>query len=371
MTASIRAAVVPFLLSRLSVLLLIALFSSMQTVQSSFGIVRETRIDLRAYSNKVFVTADGEWFRSIAEDGYARERFQNGVQRNWAFFPAFPLAVRWLSVFPGYAVNALLLTHIFFFAGLAMLHALAVAAGLPAEVAQRALAYAAFFPTSYFFSLPVSESLFLLLGAACFMAAFAGRWWLAGILGALASATRVQGVLLIVFLAVFCWQHRRTWLDAVPIVLVPAGLVSFSLFLWRLTGNAFAFVDIQRDWQRGGGALNGIVTFFRDLPVVSTEWNFRVLNLAAAVLLALAAVVLWRQRQAAMAAFVMVCLLVPLFSGSLQSMSRYVLSAFPAFIGFAAIRWNAQTHQLILCVLATLLGVLCVLFAMHVDIAMA
>src|SRR5581483_5283719 len=107
------------------------------------------------------------------------------------------------------------------------------------------------------------------------------------------------------------------------------GLAAFCVFLRHLTGDAFAFVDIQRDWQREGGAGSAIVAFFRDLPVISSEWNFRVLNILALLALVAAVVVLLRRRQAALAAFVGVSILLPLLSGSIQSMSRYVLSAFP------------------------------------------
>jgi hypothetical protein len=369
---AVRAVAGAFVASRLIVLLVLLTFSQLHVVGTSFGIVQETRIDLRGVSLAPLVTGDAEWFRSISEDGYARGPFHTGEQKNWAFFPLFPLLVRWLGVLPGYALDAFLLTHFFFLAGLAMLHTMTLRAGFSEEIARRAVLYAAFFPTSYFFSLPVSESLFLLLGAACIAAALANRWLLAGLLGALASATRIHGVLLIVFLIVLCVQRRRPWRDALPIALVPLGLAAFCAFLWRTTGNAFAFFDIQRDWQRGGGnPLAPFATFFRELPVISTQWNFRALHLLAFALLVLAVIVLWRARQQAMATFVAACLLLPLATGSLQSMSRYLLSAFPAFIAFAALPWSDRTHHAVHCALAVLLGVLTVLFTLHVDIALA
>ena len=345
-------------------LALLVLFGNLEIVRTSYGFVKETRITLAAAPlRSVFITGDAEWFRSIAEDGYARGPFRTGAQKNWAFFPLFPMIA---GLFPSYALSATILANLFFLGALLMLYRLARAAGCDEECAQRAVAYAAFFPTSYFFSLPMAESLFVLLAAGCCVAAFADRWWIAGLLGALASATRVQGVLLVAFLLVLCWQRRRGWFS---ILLVPCGLAAFCVFLWRLTGNPFAFADIQAAWQRGAG-LGHLAVVFRELPIVSAEWNFRALNLLMLLFLALATWLLWKRGQAALAVFVAASFVVVLVSGSLQSAGRYVLSTFPVFLALASLRWSPRTHALALHVLAVLLGALSVLYALHYDLAM-
>lgn len=370
MGRDLRAVAGPFLASRAIVLALLILFGDLTLVRTSFGIVKETRITLASASlRSVFISGDAEWFRSVAEDGYARAHFAAGVQKNWAFFPLFPLAVRYLRVFPSYALNATILTHLFFLGALWMLFALAKRAGFDEEVARRTVGYAAFFPASYFFSLPMAESLFVLLAAGCCVAAFAEHWWLAGLLGALASATRVQGVLLVAFLIVLCWKKKRGWYS---ILLVPCGLASFCIFLWRTTGNPFAFADIQSAWQRGAGlSFAQYATFFRELPIVSAEWNFRALNMLMLLFLIVAIVLLLRQRQAALAAFVVASFVVVLLSGSLQSTGRYVLSTFPVFLALASVRWSERTHALLQSVFAVVLGALTVLCALHYDIGLA
>jgi len=366
---ALRAIALPFVASRAIVLALLVLFGNLELVRTSYGFVKETRITLHSEPlRSVFVTGDAEWYRSIAEDGYSRAPYRGGTQTNVAFFPLFPLLVRYLGILPGYALDAILLTQLFFFGALLMLYRLARAAGCDEEVSRRALGYAAFFPTSYFFSLPVAESLFVLLAAGCCVAAFADRWWLAGLLGAAASATRLQGVLLIAFLIVLCWQRRRGWFS---ILLVPCGLAAFCLFLWRITGHPFAFVDSQSAWQRSAGlSMSQFTDFFRQLPIVSAEWNFRALNLLMLLLLAAAAWMLWRKGQAALAAFVVASFAVVLLSGSLQSIGRYVLSTFPVFLALASMGGSRRTHEVVQCALAVLLGALTVLYALHYDLAM-
>ncbi len=52
-------------------------------------------------------------------------------------------------------------------------------------------------PSGYVLYAPYSESLFLLLAALCFLLALRGRWWLAGLAGAVAALTRQQGLALV------------------------------------------------------------------------------------------------------------------------------------------------------------------------------
>ncbi|HJQ38055.1 MAG TPA: hypothetical protein VKB93_13030 [Thermoanaerobaculia bacterium] len=351
-----RAIAGAFLASRAIVLALLLLFGNLENVRTQFVFVKETRITLRsAPLVDVFSAGDAKWFRIIAEEGYVRAPFHTGMQVNWAFFPLFPLIA---GLFPSYVVSATILTHLFFLGALLMLYQLARAIGFD----ERAVLYMAFFPTSYFFSLPMSESLFVLLAAGCCVAAFADRWALAGLLGALASATRLQGVLLVAFLLVLCWQRRRGWYS---IAMVPCGLAAFCAFLWRITGNPFAFADIQGEWQRTRG-FSQFAVFFRELPIVSAEWNFRALNFLMLLLLAVAAVVLWKRGQPALAAFVAASFAVVVLSGSLQSTGRYVLSTFPVFLVLP----SRRGYELLLAMLAVLLGALTVLYALHYDLAM-
>ncbi len=72
-----------------------------------------------------------------------------------------------------------------------------------ARLATLAVAFLLFGPVSFFFSTLYSESLFLLLAVGSLDSARRGRWWWAGILGALASLTRSIGVILIIPLL---WQ---------------------------------------------------------------------------------------------------------------------------------------------------------------------
>ena len=229
--------------------------------------------------------ADGAWYSDISHYGYDRGPFTSeaGRQHNWAFFPLWPLLMRLAVVLTGEPqLGAMVLSNIFLLFALILLHKTALAFGLDKEAADRAIFYIATFPTSHFFSVAMTESLFLFLTVGSFYAAKRGRWWMAGSFGALASATRFAGVFLLPALLVLYWQeHRkqRPQADVFALLLIPLGLIAFMIYLHTITGNALAFMNVQQAWGRGTGFfLRPLWEYLMDPWLVSISWNFKLLN---------------------------------------------------------------------------------------------
>ncbi len=122
-----------------------------------------------------------------------------------------------------------------------------------ARLATLSVAFLLFCPVSFFFSSPFSESLFLLLVIGSIDASRRRRWWLAGVLGALAALTRFIGVILIVPLL---WQYveseirtRRPFrpnVGAVLACLTPlAGTLIYSVFMWIRFGDPLLYFHSQ------------------------------------------------------------------------------------------------------------------------------
>jgi hypothetical protein len=119
------------------------------------------------------------------------------------------------------------------------------------RMARRALFLLAIFPTAYFLHVGYAESLFLLLSIAAFYHARRGQWLLCGLLGMLATATRIPGIALLPPLAFeylqqknFRWREIR-W-DIVSLALLPLGAVIDVYICYHNYGNAFHFLDLQR-----------------------------------------------------------------------------------------------------------------------------
>ncbi len=187
---------------------------------------------------------DSMWFLTIAGDGY-----DEGARA--AFFPLYPLLVRAGGVVTrSDLIAGILISSVCFVAALAVLHRLACIE-LGPEPARLAVFATALFPMSLFFSAVYSEALFLLVSVGALYAARTGHWAAAGAAGALASATRSAGVLLLVPLALIWWRQRpRRARDAVWIALVPAGLVAFCAGLAIIGQDALAPFDAQETWFR-------------------------------------------------------------------------------------------------------------------------
>jgi Mannosyltransferase (PIG-V) len=204
---------------------------------------------------------DAVWYLSIAQSGYG------GGSSLTAFFPLYPVTVRAAAgetrsaaalLLAAYAVSAAA-----FLVALVLLHKL-VELELGERYARPVLLLVAFWPASFFFSAPYSESLFLALSVGVFYAARTGRWPLAAGLCALATATRPTGLLLLLPLAWMAWRAGKVrWL-----AIAPLGAVAFSGGLALSGLQAFGWFDVERDWGHvfkgpSGGAWDAAVAGVR------------------------------------------------------------------------------------------------------------
>jgi Gpi18-like mannosyltransferase len=379
---SVRSALFVFALTRALVLTVFVLATNFVTVgePKRMGEFQEPVIVLDGRNivqrlRPLAIRGDGGWYIGTVIRGYERRAFDATEQHNWVFFPLYPLFLKIASIITGgYMLTGMLLSNIFFLPALILSHKTALAFGLDEEAADRTIFYLAAFPTSYFFSLPQTESLFLLLTVGSFYAASRERWWLAGAVGALASATRFSGIFLVPALAVLFWQRHGFRLRAgvLGLLLIPSGLLSFMLYLYIITGNAFAFKDGLAAWGRTSGFF--LLTLFDYVihpRAISDSWNFRLLNFAAAVTALACGVLLARRRQWSLALYTLLSIIAPLSSMLLQSHARYVVTIFPVFMVLA--QWGRQplVDQTIRTVFIVLLALMSALFAANFSIALS
>ncbi|HEV7860548.1 MAG TPA: mannosyltransferase family protein [Pyrinomonadaceae bacterium] len=381
----VRSAVYAFTLTRLIVFFIFIMATNLSFDEPlrDFGPgVQEPRISLASAGvaqklGRAMLYADGLWYANIARDGYERQPFEASAQHTWAFFPLYPLLLRAASSITGeYALTGSLLSNLFLLFSLVLLHPLVRAFGYDEGCADRTIFYMAAFPTSYFFSLPVTESLFLLLTVGCFLAVRRKHWWLTGILGALATATRPTGILIFPALLVQYWQTYRSEnlrrRELLALLLVPLGLFAFMFYLRETTGDALAFLKVQAAWgHRAGFFLRPLFDYLMNPLEVSVRWDFRLLNFAAAMVALACGLVLLKRRQWSLATYTLICVIAPLSSMALQSMSRYFLTIFPAFIMLALAGRRPLLDQSLRAIFLALLALMTALFAIHFSTAMS
>ncbi len=377
-----RTAAFVFILSR-SVVFLIFVLATHITVHKpaeEFGrSVTEMQIRIRRTSlqdnlRQLAYRSDGGWYLGIAERGYEEKRFDPTGPHNWAFFPLYPMLIRGAAQVTGeFPLTAIALSNLFLFLALIALHKTARAFGFDGGVADRCILYIAIFPASYFFSLPWTTSLLLLLSTASFLLARRGQWLASSCLAGLASATHYSGIFVFPALVVLYWQEalrpfrlRLTFLRLLP---APVGLLCFMAFLYSLTGNAFAFSDAQAAWGiRLGFFWNPVWGFISSPFALSEGWNFRLLNFAVTIMTLGCGLGLLKHRQWSWALYTFISAMVPLSLFTLQA--RYVMVIFPVFVMLAEWGRSSRIDQATRTIFTALLGLLSALYCFFFGIAL-
>jgi hypothetical protein len=380
--SSVRCAFFAFTLTRLMLFVIFVLGAQVHLLKAPLplGQGQDVYIDLTKMSlartlRPLAERGDGGWYLTIARQGYEQMPFTVGYH-NWAFFPLYPLTVRAASYLTGgYEVTGMMLSSLFFFIALVLLHKLVLEYGHDESTAERTIFYLAIFPTSYFFSLPLTESLFLLLTVSSFYEARRERWTSAGIFAAMAAATRFIGILMFPTLILLCWQRYRARprINALGILLAPVGLFAYMIFLHRITGNAFAFKDVLVAWGRKSGFfLKPLYDYISNPAVVAPGTgggNFYLLHFAAALMVLVCGYKLVRRRDWSLAFYTLGSIFVALSSQNMVSLTRYVMVIFPVFITLGEAGEARRVDITIRSVFLVLFGILSLLFATHFLIA--
>src|SRR5439155_1595341 len=107
------------------------------------------------------------------------------------------------------------------------------------------------FPGSGALHMPFTESVFLALAIGSFLTARKDRWALAGLLGALACLTRINGLVLMPALAVEAgyqyWKTRRWLWQWLWIGFIGFGILGYLLLNYHVFSNPFMFMTFRRE----------------------------------------------------------------------------------------------------------------------------
>ena len=289
---------------------------------------------------------DAGWYYKIAKFGY---QFTPGQESSTAFFPLYPMLLRGVhALLPGstdlmYFIAGLIVSNAALLIGLYYL-ALLVRMEFDEQVAARTVLYLLVFPTSFFFSAVYSESVFLAAAAAAFYYARRSNWALAGLCAAAGALTRSPGILLVVPLGVEYllqrgFRPRSIRPNVAWLLLIPAALAGLMLYFHLRFGNFMASRDAQAAWGHGWGQLawpwHPFVRFLKHAVVMN-----EIINVTFAVaILSLIAVTAVKLR-ASYAVYALLSYWFVTAWGSLDSMPRYVLPIFPAFIALGLLGRN-------------------------------
>jgi hypothetical protein len=375
---SLRRAIVPFLVSRMLIVLLFTGIPLLEAGLASHWGASDTmslRLSPGAVADgfaRVAIGNDSAFYYEIASKGYEHRPFDTSKAANWAFFPLHPLLWRAAAAVTGEWVwSGVIVANMLALGALCLLWELARRLTDSERTADNTVLFASFWPSAYFLMLPHTEALFLVLVTASLLASLSRRPWVASIIGGLAGAARANGIFVAPAMLVGRWlRGERRIMDLASLLPIGMGLAIFMAYLWAITGNPLAFKDIQVTWGRTfhfpWEALMNVIN--RPLKI-AYPWNPVLIHFGATVLALCSIVTCWRKGWTELAVFTALTLLAPLSTGTLMSMTRYIGSAPGVFLALAV--WaerRPQFGQLWLAVSVASMTLLCILFTLHIDI---
>ncbi len=303
-----------------------------------------------------FGNFDGVHYLRIAQDGYSSQYSQ-------AFFPLYPLLIRFFTeiniflpkdlnldtrifVDPAYFYNGLILSNLIFLVALYFFYRLIIL-DYKKETAFKSIILLLSFPTAFYFGAIYTESLFLLLTVGFFYSIRKRNFIMAGVLAALASATRIFGLLLLpvfiveLYLKVkskeILFRSEQFTKAIIGILLAPVGALLYMLYLRFEFDNPLYFLTSQpffgAERVSSGLVLLPQVLFryfkifltvpFNTLPFLNAflEFIFTLIPLTLLILL-------FKKIRLSYFIFILGSLILPTLTGTLSSMPRYALVLF-------------------------------------------
>jgi len=311
---------------------------------------------------------DSVWYLQIAHSGYFS-------QQSSGMFPLYPLLIRLGSLaIRSELLVGLAISLISMALGLYLLERL-VRLDFDEKTARTTILLIAFFPVAFFLSSVYTESLYLLVSVGAIYAARQERWAFAGVCGGLAAATRSDGILLLIALAlIYLYGPRassalrataRWWQPRYPVrrsiawlALVPAGLTAYLAYLDITHGQPFApFYAQHIYWGHEfagpfGGVARTIIGVPDDIRRLLTatgrsvgpgdplSWNTHdLIDLTFLTFPIVGIIAAWQRVPFAYLAYTIALLAFdlsfPAQKEPIQSISRYTLVIFPVFVGWA------------------------------------
>ncbi len=205
----------------------------------------------------LFAHWDGAWYLKIATEGYD---YAKNVQLNSlysiAFFPLFPLLIRGVMTLGFSAEVAGVLVSNLAFLGALLLVYRWVEERHDINSARWATAVLAWCPYSLYGTAIYTEGLFLLVTTASLRAFEKGQYVWAALWGAMATATRVTGVMLVPTYVFVALRERRPAIAYATALITGLGLLLFIIYCAVSFGDPLAFLHVQRGWRETVGGFD-------------------------------------------------------------------------------------------------------------------
>lgn len=281
---------------------------------------------------------DGEHYLSIAQNGYRHLQY--------FYFPLYPAVIRLFS--PTANLDVLLAWGLFvssisFLLSLIGFYKLLLIDFKRNTVKLVILALICF-PTSFYFASLYTESFFLMTVVWSMYFARIRLWPLSGMLGLLASATRIVGLALypVLLIESHYLEQRRKLLNAIFISLTLFGFLGYVFFMWKTTGNPASFnqgSELFGEYRSQNPLLLPQILYrylFKILPNINISYFPSVftilLEFSTGLVLTIAVILGIFKLRFSYYVYMVAAFLMPSFYNGFVSLPRYGLVIFPLYI---------------------------------------
>ena len=309
---------------------------------------------------------DVGWYLSIAIEGYTyqdltTEDLATDSQQNIVFFPALPLLMRGTGRLLGgtstaYLAGGTAVVLFSFLGGLVYLYRFARDVLEDDEQARRAVWLLSAYPFAVYYSAVYTESVYLLGAVGAFYHFRRHEYWKAGAWGLLVGLTRPNGCFLsipLALLAITPWlpawvvggrresdggSWRRLASPLAAAAMPGIGVLSYTAYIWYLTGRPLAWATGHGAWGRTYQGLSVVVADRVDYLAragfyeYTTNLPYDLLQALGVLFVLFAAWPVARRLGLAYAVFILINILPPLAAGQLLSAGRFSAVLFPAFV---------------------------------------
>ncbi|AEI39240.1 mannosyltransferase family protein [Paenibacillus mucilaginosus] len=310
----------------------------------------ETRIPQFSDLNKF----DARNYLHIAQHGYDKfSIYEKHSNANWVFFPLFPMTVKIvqkLFSFLSFEEVGVILSNVFLYLALLLLYIFSRNKGLSENKSLLLILLILIFPTSLFFSIAYTESLFLLLSSASLYFNSKKKYGLAIMMGSLSTITRTVGFVNVVYTFILLLiDKKKDWkLKDVKWfiygILSTFPLIGYFFYMKKLTGDFFAPLHEQSiNWDRKTMVpFTNVSNYIKESYFIShSGWDngfISFLMSTAVVLVFLIYIIVSRKKlignwhELAFFVYALLLTIIPFSSGHhLTSITRYLMVVIPFY----------------------------------------
>lgn len=304
------------------------------------------------------------WVSSAANfDGihYLLIAKQNYSQWEQAFFPLYPLLIKTVSfITSNYLVSALLISNVCFVIGVIFFKKLLRNWGLKTWWPILLLLS---FPTAFYFGIVYTEGLFFMLFILSLYFLQRKNYWLAGLFGALSSATRLIGIFLVIpfffhLLSenIISFKNLKLKIKNLSVILLSPllGLFSYMAYLWSTTGDPLFFFNSQPIY--GANRSTHLIllpqVYFRYFKILFTathdfQWALSLFEMSVftfvftILILDLLTIIKTKKKSLLLLGlniFSFINLVLPTLTGTFSSIPRYALFSLSFFLYLSQIK---------------------------------